>query len=233
MQEDVVPQDVPLDRLDERLPAALQSLEEIGAAESHEPLARTGQVVRSPSPRRASAARGASSRRNCPGRSAAGSRRLIVSTTSAAYSRAYWSFGSSSSILNFTVFGIAVGKYDRVPSANVRNFRPLARVGLGVVVLDEAARAADQVQPHQIPPVVGILALLEGGQRPDGALVPPDELGFAHLAQQCLGPDADVLVLGHEQPKLVRQVEIGLVVRRGGQQDALAVVLWMYSWMAR
>ena len=33
------------------------------------------------------------------------------------------------------------------------------------------------------------------------------------------------LVLGDEEPQLVGQVEVGLVVGRGGQQDALAVVL--------
>ena len=43
--------------------------------------------------------------------------------------------------------------------------------------------------------------------------------------EQLLGANADVVVLWHEQPQLVRQVEVGLVVRRGREQDALAVVL--------
>ena len=39
------------------------------------------------------------------------------------------------------------------------------------------------------------------------------------------GPNAKVVVLGDEQPELVGQVEIGLVVGRGGKQDAFAFVL--------
>ena len=40
-----------------------------------------------------------------------------------------------------------------------------------------------------------------------------------------LRADAEVLVFGDEQAELVGQVEVGLVVRRGRQQDTLAVVL--------
>ena len=61
----------------------------------------------------------------------------------------------------------------------------------------------------------------------------PDELDLAQLPEQLLGPNADVLLLGDEEPELVREVEVGLVVGRGRQQDALALVLLMYSWMAR
>ena len=42
---DEVAQDVALDGLDERVPAALQPLEQVGAAEAHQPLARAGQVL--------------------------------------------------------------------------------------------------------------------------------------------------------------------------------------------
>ncbi len=56
VQEDVVAQDVALDRLDEGLPAALQPLEQVGAAEAHQPLARAGQVVQLLASRPASAA---------------------------------------------------------------------------------------------------------------------------------------------------------------------------------
>ena len=45
MEEDVVAQDVPLDRLQEGLPAALQPLEEVGAAEAHQALAGAGEVL--------------------------------------------------------------------------------------------------------------------------------------------------------------------------------------------
>ena len=52
-----------------------------------------------------------------------------------------------------------------------------------------------------------------------------DELGLAKFAQQVLGPNPQVLVFGHEQAKLAGEVQVGLVVRRCRQQDALAVVL--------
>ena len=45
VQEDVVAQDVPLDRLEEGLAAAFQTFEQVGAAEAHQPLARPGQVA--------------------------------------------------------------------------------------------------------------------------------------------------------------------------------------------
>ena len=107
-----------------------------------------------------------------------------------------------------------------MPSSKVRILAAVRRVGLGVVVLNEAARAADQVQAHQLAPVVGVVALLEGGQRANRALMAADELGLADLPQQSLGADADVAILGDEQPKLVGQVEVGLVVGRGREQDA-------------
>ena len=44
VQEDEVPQDVPFDGQDEGMAAALQPLEEIGAAEAHEARAGAGQV---------------------------------------------------------------------------------------------------------------------------------------------------------------------------------------------
>ncbi len=100
-----------------------------------------------------------------------------------------------------------------------------AGIGLGIVVLDEAARAAHEVQPHQLAPVVGVGALLDGGDRLEPALVPADELGLAQLPQQALGPDAEVRILFDEESKLVRQVEVGLVVRRRRQQHDTAFVL--------
>ena len=53
----------------------------------------------------------------------------------------------------------------------------------------------------------------------------PHEFRFAHLPQETLGSNAQILVLGNEQAQLVGQVRIGLVVRRRRQQDAPALVL--------
>ena len=45
MEVNIVSQNVPLDGLDERLPATFQSLEKVGTAEAHQPLPRTGKVL--------------------------------------------------------------------------------------------------------------------------------------------------------------------------------------------
>src|SRR6266404_5155988 len=51
------------------------------------------------------------------------------------------------------------------------------------------------------------------------------EFRFAKLAQQSLGPNAQVAVLLDEKPELVGQVQVGLVVGRSGKQHAPAVIL--------
>ena len=111
-----------------------------------------------------------------------------------------------------------------MPSSKVRILAAVGGVGVGVVVLDEAAGSADHVEPHQLAPVVGVLALLEGGEGADRTLVAADELGLAELAQQLLRADAEVLIFRDEQPQLVGQVEVGLVVGGRRKQDALALV---------
>lgn len=83
---------------------------------------------------------------------------------------------------------------------------PSARglVGGGIVVLNEAPRPADHVEPHQFAPVVGVIALLERGKGTDRTLMTADELGLTQLSQQPLGTNAQVLVFGHEQAELAR-----------------------------
>ena len=51
-----------------------------------------------------------------------------------------------------------------------------------------------------------------------------DKLRFAKLAQQLFRPDAEVLVFRDEEAELIREIEVGLVVRRRRKQDALAFV---------
>ena len=43
-------------------------------------------------------------------------------------------------------------------------FAPVVQVGPGVVLLDKAAGAADEVEAHELAPVVGVLGLFEGGE---------------------------------------------------------------------
>ena len=88
-------------------------------------------------------------------------------------------------------------------------------VGLGVVVLDEAAGASYKVEPHQVAPVVGVLAEVEGRQGARRGLMTPAELHLAQFAQVPLGPNAQVLIVLHEHAQLVGQVQVGLVIRSG------------------
>ncbi len=54
--------------------------------------------------------------------------------------------------------------------------------------------------------------------------MPTDELRFAKFAEQPLRADADVVIHVDEQAKLIGEIEIGLVVWRGGQQDDPTVI---------
>ncbi len=74
----------------------------------------------------------------------------------------------------------------------------LGWVEFGVVLLDEAAGAADQIQSHEVAPVVSVLAFLECRERPDWALVSADEFGLSQLPKKPLRPDADVPGLVNE-----------------------------------
>jgi hypothetical protein len=98
-------------------------------------------------------------------------------------------------------------------------------VGLGVVLDDEAARATHHVQANQFAPVVELIALFDGQDRVHTALVLAFELGLADavLAHVPLGTNADVGPFVDEQAQLGRQVVLGLVVGRGGEQDDLGV----------
>ena len=52
-----------------------------------------------------------------------------------------------------------------------------------------------------------------------------NEFGLANLIEQAFRADAKVIVFGHEETELAREVLVGLVVGCGGEKDALAVVL--------
>src|SRR6266567_4279877 len=96
-----------------------------------------------------------------------------------------------------------------------------------VVAFDEAARAADHEQTHQLAPVVGIHALLERRETIYGALVLARELVHASVAitpEIFLGADANNVFRLKKEPNLVCKVEVGFVVRRSRNENALAGV---------
>jgi hypothetical protein len=77
-------------------------------------------------------------------------------------------------------------------------------VGLGVVLDDEAAGAAHHVQADQFAPVVELVALFDGQDGVDPALVLALELGLADavFAHVPLGTNADVGLFVDEQAQL-------------------------------
>ena len=163
-------------------------------------------------PRRASAACAATASGSCRARSAGSVKSIDGLHDIVGEQARVLVFGVLLVDLELHRLGTRVGKYDRVPSANSRYLRFTVGSSLGVVLLDKAACAADKIQPHQVAPIVGIFALLEGGQRTNGALVTADEFRFAQLPKSFSGRIPMSLSSVNEQPKLVRQVEIGLVV---------------------
>ena len=98
-------------------------------------------------------------------------------------------------------------------------------VGLGVVLEDEAARAAHHVQANQFAPVVELVAFFNGKDGVHTALVFALKLGFTDsvFAHVPLGADTNVGLLINEQAQLGREVVLGLVVWRRGQQDDFGI----------
>ena len=97
-------------------------------------------------------------------------------------------------------------------------------VGLRIVVLDKRAGPSHQIEPHQFPPVVGILTFFKGRQRTYLGLVAADELRFSDFPNIPFRPDSQVLFLWDEKTKLAGKVQVGLIVRRGGKKNALTLV---------
>ena len=114
-----------------------------------------------------------------------------------------------------------------MPSAEGQIFAARLGVGQGIVFLDEAARAAHHVEAHEVAPIVGVFALFKGGERAHRTLVTHVEGAFADGTEQFFGANTEVFggVFGEEEAQLGGEVEIGFVVGRGREEDALALVL--------
>ena len=218
VQKDEIAQHVPLHRQQKGVAAALQPLEQVGPAEAHQALARARQIRQH--------LRLGRSRRRVRGRP------HVVAETVA---RELQAVHRGDHVVREQAGVLAVdGEAKRLgdprrevrPAAVVERQIPAARGGVrgGIMVADETARPAHEVQAHEFLPVFRVRGLLERGQRAYRGLMPADELGLAEVAQQPFRADAQIFVLGHEQAQLAGQVRVRLVVRRGGQQDALAVV---------
>ena len=53
----------------------------------------------------------------------------------------------------------------------------------------------------------------------------PLEFEFADFRKELLRPDTEIQVRGHEKAELTGEVEVVLIERGGGEEDALAAVL--------
>ena len=95
------------------------------------------------------------------------------------------------------------------------------------MLLDERAGTADEIQLHQVAPVVGIEALLERLDRAERNIAVLDgELLFPALGLDLLfGMNAEVEIGIDEQLQLVGEVKIILVVRGCRQQEDLVTLI--------
>ena len=95
------------------------------------------------------------------------------------------------------------------------------------MLLDERAGTADEIQLHQVAPVVGIEALLERLDRAKRNIAVLDgELLFPALGLDLLfGTNAEVEIGIDEQLQLVGEVKIILVVRGCRQQEDLVALI--------
>jgi hypothetical protein len=121
-------------------------------------------------------------------------------------------------------FGDAVGKVGATAVLEGKKASPRYFVGLGVIVLNEAAGPPHHEKAHEFAPVVGFLAFFKGGQRAHRALMAADELGLAQRADKFLRANAEVLVFGDEEAELVGKVVVSFIVGGGGKEDAAALV---------
>ena len=102
------------------------------------------------------------------------------------------------------------------------------RICFGVVGNDEAAGSTNHVETNQLAPVVKLIALLNGENRVDPALMFALKLGFgqSEFAHEAFRPNSDIGFFVDEQAQLARQVGFSLVVRRSRQQDDLRIHLF-------
>ncbi len=79
----------------------------------------------------------------------------------------------------------------------------VALVSMRVVILDEGSRPPDEVQAHEVTPVVGMLTLLKSRQRTGRTLVATKEFSFRHVAEISLRANTNVYVLLYEEAELI------------------------------
>ena len=157
--------------------AALHAFDQVGAAEAHEALAGAREVVQDD----AFGLRWRRQRRR---------RDVVAEAVAGQFEGVNVGddvVGKEAGVLLIDIEGRGAGHAHReVGAASVLEgeiFAPVFRVGLGVVLLDKAAGATDEVKAHQFAPVVGMLGLFEGGERVERGLVLIDKPSLADLGQ--------------------------------------------------
>ena len=113
----------------------------------------------------------------------------------------------------------------RAASVGVGDEVAVARlVLLRVVLLDERARTAHQKEPHQVTPVVGERTRLKRTQRLGIDLELRNVFG-GEITQPTFGTHAEIVIVGKKQPELIGDIGEFLVERRGREQHGELRVL--------
>src|SRR6266702_1814283 len=225
MEIDKVAQHMAFDGLDKCRSTALQALKQFGATEAHQTLPRAGEADKP------------LGLRGCRARPQVGgdvvpqavARQVEIIDRIDDRIRVEKGVGVAGLLIVNRKFDGARQAQREEGTSPIIEVQVLAPRGvcLRVVVLDKAARATYQKQPHQVAPIVGVLALLEGGQRAYRALVAKIKGGLAQLADEPFRANAQVftVLVREEEAQLSRKVEIGFVIGRRRQQHTLTLVL--------
>src|SRR6266481_7257379 len=121
--------------------------------------------------------------------------------------------------------GNPVGEIEPVAAVESKVFPPPLLIVQSVVRFDETPCTPNKVQPHQVSPIIRVLALLKCGEGIYGALMTPDKFGFSQFPKVAFRSNAEIQVGGNEKLKLRRQINVRLIVRGRRKQNAFARIL--------
>ena len=95
-------------------------------------------------------------------------------------------------------------------------------IALRIVRNDERASAAHEEETHYFAPIVGVGALFERRERRERRVrIFQTKLRFTFLAEQIFRANSNVPLLVKKESKLIRQIQVGLVIGRRGKQHYL------------
>ena len=163
VEHDRIAHDVPIERLEKDRAARLQALEEIGTTEAHQALPGTRQVLEQRPLARCSA--GCSIRLEIVCQTVAGEQEA----TDRINNRLIVELAVRVTLIirrNGDRPRNAVRKIEGRSSLQLQVEALALGIIVGIVLLNERARTPHHKEPHQLAPIIGIGAILEGAQSP-------------------------------------------------------------------